>query len=168
MHDIRQPLPFHEDLFSRILMSHVLEHLTDPLPLMQEIWRVAKPGAELIIRVPYGSSDIAFEDPTHYRQYFANSFMYFGQPAYAAADYGYRGDWQVQERVLVLDKRVDRNQLPDSPSEVMELINTHRNFVEEFICVLTAVKPLRTPTSPSKQGGIRFAFPEDIKGASHG
>lgn len=162
-------LPFHESTVSRILLSHVLEHLQYPLPILEEFHRVSKPGGELIIRVPYGSSDIAFEDPTHYRQYFLNSFWYFGQPAYAAADYGYKGDWQVEERVLVFASHVDRNMLPDNPAEVMQLVNTHRNLIEEFICVLTAVKPARLPGQPSfPQGSIRFAFPEDIKGAAHG
>lgn len=59
------------------LASHVLEHLRNPLPLMAECWRIAKPGALFVARVPYGSSDDADEDPTHVRW---------------RADYGFRGD----------------------------------------------------------------------------
>lgn len=157
-------LPFHKEHFSAMLMSHVIEHLPNPLPIMQELWRVAKPDCELVIRVPYGSSDIAFEDPTHYRQYFLNSFSYFGQPAYARADYGYRGDWMEKERVLVIDERFPREAIPEDPREFMQMINTYRNVIEEFIVVLVAVKPLRQPEASSgiPRVPVRFAYREDL------
>ena len=33
-----------------------------------------------------------------------NSFAYFAQPTYWRADYGYRGDWAVEDIVLVMPK----------------------------------------------------------------
>ena len=68
---------------------------------MQELWRIAKPNAKMVIRVPHGASDDAWEDPTHVRAYFSNSFGYYSQPYYWRADYGYRGDWlheKLQQR----------------------------------------------------------------------
>lgn len=158
-------LPYQDETFDFMLMSHVLEHLPRPLPIMEELWRVAKHGCELIVRVPYGSSDIAFEDPTHYRQYFLNSFSYFGQPAYARADYGYRGDWQEVQRVLVIDQRFPPEAIPDSPEEFMQMVNTHRNVIEEFIVVLKAV-PLRNPADGGDTLKVptRFGYREDIGG----
>jgi hypothetical protein len=47
---------------------------------MEELHRIAKPNAKVVFKVPYGSSDRAFEDPTHVRQYFLHSFDYFCQP----------------------------------------------------------------------------------------
>ena len=41
------PLPLPADHFEELEMIHVLEHLRDPLPLMQELWRVAAPSARL-------------------------------------------------------------------------------------------------------------------------
>lgn len=154
-----EKLPFRENQFSHMLMSHVIEHLPQPLPIMQELWRVAAPGCQLIIRVPYGSSDIAFEDPTHYRQYFLNSFSYFGQPAYARADYGYRGDWKERERLLVLDPRFPEDDIPDDPRDMMQIVNTFRNVIDEFIVVLEAVKPMRQPEASSgiPRVPVRFA-----------
>ena len=96
-------LPLADDSVEEFLASHILEYIHYILPVMQELHRVAKPGAKLLARVPYGSSDIAFEDPTHCRQFFLNSFSYFGQPAYARADYGYTGDWEEVKRFLVLN-----------------------------------------------------------------
>ncbi|MEO1231820.1 MAG: methyltransferase domain-containing protein, partial [Myxococcota bacterium] len=81
-----QPLPLNDDAVDVVLASHVLEHIAQPLPLMEELWRIAKPGAWARFRTPYGSSDAAFEDPTHVRQYFLQSYSYFAQPTYWRAD----------------------------------------------------------------------------------
>lgn len=152
------PYPFADSTISEFHMSHVLEHLPFPLPIMQELHRIAKPGAKFTLRVPYGSSDIAFEDPTHVRQYFLNSFMYFSQPAYARADYGYRGDWQVTRRVLVISPKVKKEDLPGTPEDFMEMVNTYRNLIEEFIVELTCIKPIRGTTEPLTQAPVEFTF----------
>ena len=94
-----EPLPLEDDYVDEFLLSHVIEHIRNPMPLMQELHRIAKPNALAAIRVPYGSSDDAFEDPTHVQRYFLNSFGYFSQPSYWRADYGYRGDWQPKRCV---------------------------------------------------------------------
>ena len=73
-------LPWPDDSVDEFAMIHCLEHLHYPLPLMEELWRTAKPGAKITIACPYGSSDDADEDPTHVRRIFLNSFSYFGQP----------------------------------------------------------------------------------------
>ena len=93
------PLPLEDDSVDEFLASHVIEHLVNPLPFMEELYRIAKPDSKAVFRLPYGSSDDAFEDPTHVRQFFLNSFGYF--PAlYWRADYGYRGDWATQSITL--------------------------------------------------------------------
>ena len=93
-------LPIPENSVDRILMSHVLEHLPNPLALMEELWRIAKHGAEIMIRVPHGGNDDAWLDPTHVRAYFPRSFNYFSQPKYYNFDYGYRADWKCDLIVI--------------------------------------------------------------------
>ena len=137
-----EPLPLEGDYVDEFLLSHVIEHLRNPLPLMQELHRIAKPNALAAIRVPYGSSDDAFEDPTHVQRYFLNSFGYFSQPSYWRADYGYRGDWQP-EKVRLLLPAAENQGL--SSKEIMTKISTLRNQVREMIAELRAVKPIREP-----------------------
>ena len=150
----RIPLP--DSSVREFLASHVLEHIRAPLPLMQELHRVAKPGAKLVVRVPYGSSDVAWEDPTHVRPYFLDSFGYFGQPYYWRADYGYRGDWRVELLELVL---------PDTPlrhgpvEQIALVVRTQRNVVEEMVATLSAVKPVRPPSRDLQQvPPLRYLF----------
>ncbi len=71
------PMPFRDNQFSTSLVSHLLEHLHNPLFFMGELWRVSKPEAECVIRVPHGGSDNAWEDQTHVRPYYAGSFGAF-------------------------------------------------------------------------------------------
>jgi SAM-dependent methyltransferase len=136
------PLPFAADTFDEFLASHLFEHLHNPLPFMQELYRIAKPGAKAIFRVPYGSSDDALEDPTHVRQCFLSTFGYFSQPFYWRADYGYRGDWQPVTILLFVSKQ--RHQGKTSQQIMADVLHL-RNIVREMIVELTAVKPAREP-----------------------
>jgi len=136
------PLPFESDYFDEFLAAHLLEHLRNPLPFMQELHRIAKAGAKAVFRVPYGSSDDAAEDPTHVRLCFLNTFGYFSQPFYWRADYGYRGDWRTSIiRLKVSKKRYAGRRPPEVMDDVMNL----RNVVREMLAELVAVKPIRPP-----------------------
>jgi hypothetical protein len=144
--DIEQDvLPFTADSVEEMLLSHVLEHIKDPLGLMENLYRVAKPGCRLVVRCPYGSSDDAWEDPTHVRPYFMNSFLYFSQPAYWRADYGYRGDWQVRTVTLRIPDALTTGHQgrPLDAREMLDLIAHERNIVTEMIAELEAIKPAR-------------------------
>jgi SAM-dependent methyltransferase len=135
------PLPFDDDSVDELVLSHVLEHVPNSLPLMQELHRIAKAGAKVTIRTPYGSSDDAWEDPTHVRPYFYGSFGYFSQPYYWRADYGYRGDWQP----LVVTMRVPERHAGADRAAFLERLRTERNLVLEMVAELVAVKPIREP-----------------------
>lgn len=138
----KTPLPMEDDSVDEVLASHLIEHLRYPLPLMGELHRVCRADAIATFRVPYGSSDSAFEDPTHVRQYFLNSFGYFSQPFYWRADYGYRGDWHPEEIQL----RVERQRYEGMSAEaILNDIHTLRNVVQEMVAVLRCIKPAREP-----------------------
>lgn len=134
------PLPIEDNTIDEFLLSHIIEHIKSPLPLMQELWRIAKPSAKLVVRVPHGASDDAWEDPTHLRAYFAGSFGYFSQPYYWRADYGYRGDWRCNAVTFVVPKQLV---IGLQPAEILHKINTQRNVVLEMIAELTCIKPIR-------------------------
>jgi SAM-dependent methyltransferase len=135
------PLPLEDNSADEFLLSHVLEHIRNALPMMQELHRIAAPDAKMTVRVPYGSSDDAFEDPTHVRQIFIGSFGYFSQPYYWRADYGYRGDWITDS--ITLEVMPNLRHLPDA--ELWDRIHRDRNVVSEMVATLRAVKPIRQP-----------------------
>jgi SAM-dependent methyltransferase len=135
-------MPFASDSVDGFALSHVLEHIPNTLPLMQELHRIAKPDAVAVVRIPHGASDDAWEDPTHVRAYFTGSFGYFSQPYYWRADYGYRGDWQPRQiDLLVSAEDLSR----DGVAGLWARIQRERNLVREMIVELVAVKPIREP-----------------------
>lgn len=155
-------LPLEPSSVKEFHASHILEHIHNILPVMEELYRVAEPDAKLLVRVPYGSSDIAFEDPTHVRQFFLNSFTYFGQPAYARADYGYTGDWEEVKRLLILNPGAAVQ--PESLEEAQHMLQHMRNSVIEFIVELRAVKPRRSTLDRPRRVEAEFATFEQIYG----
>lgn len=136
-------LPFPDDTFDRILCRHTAEHIRNFLPMMEELHRVAKPGAEAAFVTPYGGHDIAFEDPTHIRQFFPKSWLYVSQTAYGGADYGYRGDWDTKQIILRCRRSVVPVEIQSDSESILEAIMRFRNICEEMTAILVAVKPIR-------------------------
>lgn len=65
-HDLNvYPWPFPDDHFREVRAIDVLEHLDKPHRAIEEIWRVAAPGAIATIRVPHYTGHYAWADPTH-------------------------------------------------------------------------------------------------------
>lgn len=71
------PWPLESNQYSRIFMSHIIEHLSDPMRAMEEVHRVAEDGAEVLIMTPHFSSHNSYVDPTHKLHLAAGSFAYF-------------------------------------------------------------------------------------------
>lgn len=68
VHDIEQfPWPIDNEAVLDIFCSHIIEHVKPwlMLDLMNEMWRVMKPGGQLVISMPYGVSFGFVQDPTH-------------------------------------------------------------------------------------------------------
>ncbi len=70
------PWPLADGQFARIHMSHVIEHLDDPIRAMAEVHRVAADGADVFVTTPHFSSHNSYVDPTHKRHLAAGSFVY--------------------------------------------------------------------------------------------
>lgn len=131
--------------FSFIELSHVLEHITPisggDLRAMQTLWEVARHDAECVVRVPYGTSDDADEDPTHVRRMTVGRWGYYSQPYYWRASYGYSADWQPVTVVLEPHPRFAFS----TDEAIANALVTERNVVVEMTATLRAVKPARPP-----------------------
>ena len=134
-----EKIPFDDNTVDGFYMSHVFEHISDTLSLMSELYRIGKNGAKLFIRLPHGSSNDAWEDPTHVRAYFECSFVYFSQPAYSRADYGYTADWQVKKIYLIVGNELLKYDI----QEIHNLLRSNRNIVNEMLVELEVIKPAR-------------------------
>ena len=73
----RMPWPLPSDAFAEVHAYDVIEHLEDVVGAMEEIHRVCRQGAKVMITVPHFSSANAFTDPTHRHQFSVFTFDYF-------------------------------------------------------------------------------------------
>lgn len=72
------PYPFADSSVDEIHLYFVLEHLTNHLRVMEELYRILKKGGKLFIRVPHGSSCYGqWGEFTHKRGYSFGSFDIF-------------------------------------------------------------------------------------------
>jgi SAM-dependent methyltransferase len=78
VHDLMKfPWPLPTNHFGEVIMVDTLEHLSDVIKTMEELYRITKPGARIVIRVPYYNAWDASFDPTHVHLFNENSFEYF-------------------------------------------------------------------------------------------
>lgn len=75
--DLEKKLPFADNSVEEIVLNHVLEHITNFIPLMHEIHRICEPDAIINIKVPFFSAWGHFNDPTHVRFFTPFTFGYF-------------------------------------------------------------------------------------------
>ena len=76
--DLRRGIPFDDNSVDGIWSAHTFEHLAgmDLIFLVEECWRVSKPGAQWTIIVPDATSPNRYRDPSHVtRDWSADSLM---------------------------------------------------------------------------------------------
>ena len=99
--DLNGEWPWEDSSIDYILGIDIIEHLTNKINTMNEIWRVLKPEGVAELEVPTTNGECAFADPTHVSFWNSKSFSYFlvGHPyrcQYAEA-YGIRAKFTVVE-----------------------------------------------------------------------
>lgn len=71
------PWPWEDDSVDRVCSVHYVEHVTDLIGFMNELWRILKPNGEALIVHPYAWSNRAWQDPTHVRALNEDSWRYY-------------------------------------------------------------------------------------------
>jgi SAM-dependent methyltransferase len=71
------PWPFADDSFDLVYAKDVIEHLADVVRTMEELHRVCRAGARIVITTPHFSSYGSYTDPTHRQHLGFFSLDYF-------------------------------------------------------------------------------------------
>ena len=78
VHDLNAlPLPFEDNYFDEIILSHVIEHLDNVYTFLEEIHRILKPDGVVNITVPHYTDWTYWRDPGHKLHFNTYSFDRF-------------------------------------------------------------------------------------------
>lgn len=119
IHDLREGLPFRDNTVGVVRAYDILEHLSDSVHIMNEIYRVLTPGGWLMASIPSTDGRGAFQDPTHVSHWNENSFWYYTDPKLqryvpaikarfqvSRALTWYPSDWHKQHNISYVDAQL--------------------------------------------------------------
>lgn len=103
VHDLEKGIPFDDNTVDEIRAWNFMEHIKDTIHFMNEIWRVCKPGAKVLINVPHQNNRLAFADPQHYHFFNEESFGYFcsnGKHYHIHKSYGIKANFHMEKQEI--------------------------------------------------------------------
>jgi len=84
VHDLDQfPYPLEDQSFDQVVMQDVIEHLRQPVKVLEELHRVLRPRGRLHLRTPHFSSALAYGDPSHEHYFSALAIRSLAEPRFA-------------------------------------------------------------------------------------
>jgi len=107
VHDLNEGIPYPDSSVDAVRAFDFLEHLPDRINIMNEIWRVLKPGGSVEIMVPSTDGRGAFQDPTHVSFWNENSFWYFTDKKRDHLELGHRYGFNGEFKLVNLKKIIN-------------------------------------------------------------
>jgi SAM-dependent methyltransferase len=152
VHDLdRFPYPFADGEFDRIVASHSLEHLADVVRVLEELHRIAAPGAVVEIEVPHFSSCDAYTDVTHRHFFGYRSFDYFTEAGLYGVHRYRKGRYEIAARhINFWPLRGDSRIVPHRLLGIEWLANRHPTFYEKFLAFVFPARSLSVRLVPVK------------------
>jgi SAM-dependent methyltransferase len=106
---IIEEIPFSDEYFDYVTAHDFLEHVPRIIytpkrrnafvEIMNEVWRVLKPGGQFLSVTPAYPHAAAFRDPTHVNIITDQTFpMYFDNIQKLAKMYGFKGSFQIHQQ----------------------------------------------------------------------
>ena len=138
-----RPWPWDTSSVDAAICNHTLEHLNDPIGFMDELHRVLKPDAKVVIAVPHAQTSGAWQDPTHKRPINEKFFLYFSkkfreQDAMKADHYPIRSDFEIEGDSVLYTLEDDWKD--KTKKEIDFAIKHFNNVVTQFCVVLICRK----------------------------
>jgi len=94
--NLENGIPLKDNCVTSVYSNQFLEHVQDVVFVMQEIYRVSRPGAKVTLRAPYYTSIGAFKDPTHKNFFTEETFKYFSSFEWERFNYRLSVNFQVE------------------------------------------------------------------------
>jgi len=95
------PWPIMDSHFDVVLMFSVIEHVENPLKVIEECYRILKPNGKIYLLTPHFSATASYTDLSHRWHFSGRSFDYFISGTTLFGDYGF-----YSQARFVMDKRL--------------------------------------------------------------
>ncbi len=136
VHDLDAfPWPLEDSSFDQIRLIHVIEHVGDVIRTMEEIHRIGRVGARVVIATPHYTDFSSFCDPTHRWHLNSYSLRYFGDDN---AGYGYYS--RARFREISTRVRLLRFWRLLGFEMLVNAIPNFRRFWEHYLCFVVRGK----------------------------
>ena len=119
------PYPFESNFADEVYLDNILEHLNEPMLVMQEVHRITKMEGLVKVIVPYFRSKWAFTDPTHKTFYTVDSFAYYDPDHEICKRYDYI-DTRFKVLKIVFNEGLEKGSLLSRFIVWLANINPHR------------------------------------------
>jgi len=116
------PWPFKENQFSAVRAPYVLELLDDFMRAIEEIWRISKPGAKILVFSPLFPNMRSAQDPLTKKFMTWNTFDYFDTDNEGLNYYSY-AKFKILERKIVFSR-----------NRYLEWLSIIPNIFPKFYC----------------------------------
>ncbi|MBI5400800.1 MAG: hypothetical protein HZB12_01645 [Candidatus Yonathbacteria bacterium] len=130
---------FEDDSIEEIHASHYVEHVGDLMKFMNEVWRIATPGAKVTFVAPYYTSIRCWQDPTHKRAISEATWIYYNRELRKAnklEHYPIECNFDVTNMVVFFNPPWDKKS-----EEARQFAQQHYfNVISDILVELKAVK----------------------------
>lgn len=130
---------FEDDSIEEIHASHYVEHVSDLMQFMNEVWRICEDGAKITFVAPYYTSIRAWQDPTHKRAISEATWLYFNKAwreTNKLAHYPITANFDIIQMVAFFNPPWDKK-----TEEARQFAQQHYfNAVSDILIELKAIK----------------------------
>lgn len=133
------PWPFADSTIEEVHCSHYIEHTGDLVKFMEEVWRIAKPGALATFVAPHYGSILAIQDPTHKRFIAYETFLYFSaawRENYTIGYYPIKANFEIIQVGAVYNVEW----LAKPEEERMAASRRYLNVIDQVVAELRVIK----------------------------
>lgn len=148
--------PFASSSFREVRAIHVIEHVSDVIHTIEEIYRILTPGGKAVIVTPHYTDFSSFCDPTHRWHLNSFSMRYFGSDH---GGYGYYSSATFREilirvRLLALWRYLGLEVL-------VNRFRWFRRFWEFYLCYLVRGKVIEWHLVAMKESEVVGQYSPD-------